>query len=203
MRLLFYSLLQHYVHGGQKKEKNILRRELMTHASLTGVQKKGAPMILELACGAGNLAGEFTPEGYCGIDIDAERIAEAKKNLPNHNFLACGVDDQNFIELVKKSNFVFCNGLLHHLSDQQCFSLLENLRQFAPRPTTFVIMEPIMPKAWKNPPGFVLAKMDNGHNMKSIDEYLKLFKEPPLRTEPISFLPRWPVSGVAFVLRFN
>jgi trans-aconitate methyltransferase len=203
MKLFLYNLLQSYVHGGQRKEKKLLHREQLAHASILDTQRTTAPMVLELACGSGNLAGEFPPERYAGIDIDAERIENAKKNYPDHKFLLCGTNDESFKELLKEHDFIFCNGLLHHLSDQQCRTLLVNIGQFAPKPTTFVIMEPVMPQIWKNPIGFVLANLDNGHNMKSIAGYLNLFKEPPLQMEPLSFWPRWPVSGFAFVLRFN
>ena len=43
--------------------------------------------VLDVGCGSGTLAGALAPERYLGLDVDAESIARARLQQPNHRFV--------------------------------------------------------------------------------------------------------------------
>ena len=89
------------------------------------VKIKPGQKILDIGCGPGDIL-EFLPEvDYTGIDLDANYIAQAKKKYGKRGDFKCsGVDD---LELIDSNTFdiVISAGVLHHLTDEQCFNLFK------------------------------------------------------------------------------
>src|SRR5438094_4991598 len=156
-----YNLLQDYVHQGHRWQRGVLSREWASHAQ-SSVLSAG-PQCLELACGGGNLADVFPADHYLGIDLMSDRVAEAQRAHPTYRFEVADVTRPDFEGTLAGIDFVFCHGLLHHLDDNACANLLGKLRANLAKPATFVSIEPLLPRPWRNPPGYLLCKADDGH----------------------------------------
>jgi SAM-dependent methyltransferase len=203
MRYTVYKWLQDYVHTGHQRQRAILLREFESHVALNTQARQGSrSSVLELACGGGDLATVFPAETYLGIDLTADRIAAARREYPGYRFAVCDVNSTGFQALVREFDFIFCHGLLHHIDDQSCHTLLDQFQHLTPRPTTFVAIEPILPVVWKNPLGFFLARLDAGHYIRPPQRYQRFFENCQLRTEYLNYFPRWPVHMEAYIARY-
>ncbi|MEO6537301.1 MAG: class I SAM-dependent methyltransferase [Ferruginibacter sp.] len=67
--------------------------------------KNNCNSVVEIGCGTGNLAGLFIKNkfDYTGLDISAEMLAIAKRNIPGGNFLQAGMQDFQLPHLVDAS----------------------------------------------------------------------------------------------------
>jgi SAM-dependent methyltransferase len=200
MKYREYHWLQEYVHRGYRWQMAVLRREWSSHAQASALQ--GGPRCLELACGGGNLAGVFPPERYLGLDVTPERVVAAAAAHPDHTFITGDVTQPDFDTRLKGIDFVFCHGLLHHLDDAGCAALLARIERHIARPGTVVTIEPLLPDPWKNPPGYLLCRADDGKFIRKSQAYKAFLDGYLVRSERHSFLPRWPVSMDAYVARY-
>ncbi|WP_179005505.1 class I SAM-dependent methyltransferase [Winogradskyella forsetii] len=89
------------------------------------VNIKPGQKILDIGCGPGDIL-EFLPNvDYTGIDLDHNYIEQAKKKYGNKGTFKCaGVDDLDLIE-THTFDIVISAGVLHHLTDEQCFNLFK------------------------------------------------------------------------------
>lgn len=74
--------------------------------------------IVELGCSNGNFAEELSKKGitnYCGIDIQQDKINEAKKRLPKMSFVCC--DIINNLSLLKKAQTFISFQCLEHIKE--------------------------------------------------------------------------------------
>lgn len=197
-----YKLLQDFVHAGHVRQKRILLGELAAHEA-TMLPGAPSPAILELGCGGGNLAPIFSPAAYYGFDPSEDRIEAARRENPGYRFGAGSVGDPDFLELLPQFDFIFCHGVLHHLDDRQCQLVIGGIRDRARKPATFVVIEPILPPLWRNPPGWILAKMDDGEYVRTPANWRQILGNGLVRAEWLSFFPRWPVSEEVYVLKFR
>jgi SAM-dependent methyltransferase len=194
-----YRLIQAYLHPGYAKEKALLLRQFEAHR--TRRASGSPPRILELACGLGDLSGIFPIENYLGVDASESRIAVARSENPGRRFEIVDVTSKHFDELIGSSDFIFCHGLLHHLSDTDCLGLIDRVRRHAPRPATFVAMEPVMPeRPLLNPLSWLICKMDEGYFIRRTAGYRALFTGESITTEPYDLMPRYPLGMEAYVL---
>lgn len=198
MKYTFYKALQDYVHTGHLRQKKIIYSELETHKQFSNQD----PTVLELACGGGNLAPAFPAKRYLGIDLMPDRIAEAKKEFPEHEFRVCDTKSSEFEMLIGNYDFIFCHGLLHHIDDDTCRWLIQCIRDRAKKPTTFLAIEPVLEPFWRNPLGFFLAKMDDGRYVRTPQSYQVFFEGCDLRTKYLSYPPRWFVNMEAYSVKF-
>lgn len=194
-----YRAVQSYLHGGYASHRRILGREREALRA-----RGGGPRVLELACGLGSLAELFPPEAYLGVDSSGGRVAAARAAHPGWRFETLDVTSPGFDRLLEGSSFVFCHGLLHHLGDRECRELIGRVRRSCPRPAAFVALEPLLPEpAWRNPPGWLLMKMDEGRFVRGSAGYRALFGDLPLSTERYTLLPRFPLEMEAYAARMD
>ncbi len=194
MKYWLYKCLQDYVHTGYAWQRGVLAREYQTH-----VKANGGPRVLELGCGGGSLVTAFNPNVYTGIDVSEERIAAAQADYPGYSFIAAEIADKRIDEKLQEVGFVFCHGVLHHIDDAAVRALIERIRRSAIKPATFVAIEPILPNAWTNPPGYLIAKLDDGKWIRLSKDYRPFFSGCDLRVEKYSFFPRWPMHMEAYI----
>jgi SAM-dependent methyltransferase len=117
--------------------------------------------------------------------------------------MAADLTTLDFISMLHAFDFIFCHGVLHHLDDTLCRELLRNIQLYAKKPTTFVAMEPILVRAWLNPLGFILQKLDDGAYVRSSEAYCSFLSGAPVTRETHSFFPRWPTPMEAFIVTYN
>ena len=200
LRYGLYKRVQDLIHGGYRQQRGLLGRCWATHRM--GAVRGRRARVLELACGGGSMVGAFHPDDYAGVDASAERIAAARRDHPHHRFDVVDVTGPAFDDVIAAADFVFCHGLLHHLDDAACRDLIARVGRVAARPSTFIAIEPLLPKPWRNPVGYAVGKLDEGHFFRESDGYRQLFGGLPLRTERFNLLPRLPLEMEAFVTRF-
>ncbi len=200
MTYTLYKMLQTYVHKDYAQQKAILSQEFQAHAAhlSTWPLPFRTVQVLELGCGGGNLASIFPPQSYWGLDLSAERVKAAQREYPAYRFTVCPIPSPEFETLLREFDFIFCHALLHHLDDQSCHELLTLVRSSARKPTTFVAIEPILPVLWKNPLGFLLAKLDEGKYVRTSQQYLQFFQDGCVSAIALNFFPRWPVKEEAY-----
>jgi SAM-dependent methyltransferase len=201
MKYRQYRRLQEYVHHGYRWQRAVLLSEWQEQAKVSALI--GGPNCLELACGGGNLAGIFPPERYVGFDLMPERIAAAAEALPHHTFVAGDVTRPEFEATLAGIDFVFFHGLLHHLNDAACGELLTRLKHNLAKPARVVCIEPLRPDPWKNPPGYLLCRADDGRFVRKSEAYKAFMDGQLLHSERHNFLPRWPATMEAFVVRYG
>lgn len=196
-----YELIQKYIHGDYAKQRKILLREFEAHAARSPDRR---PLrVLELACGGGSLAGTFPPEIYIGIDASAERVAAARRNHPGHRFEACDVSGPEFDAHIAGADFIFCHGLLHHIDDAACRALVAKVQRLSKKPSAFVVIEPLLTKPWRNPGGYLIAKMDEGPYFRTAEGYGEFFRGLDLTLDRLSLFPRLPLHMEVYVSRFG
>ena len=89
------------------------------------VQPQSGDRILDMGCGAGQLAAHLPDEvGYVGLDISAKYITNAKIRHPEHVFhcATIGTDDLSELNL-GYFDHVTAVGVLHHLDDDAAIEL--------------------------------------------------------------------------------
>jgi hypothetical protein len=66
-----------------------------------------------------------------------------------------------------------------------------------------VCIEPLRPDPWKNPPGYLLCRADDGRFVRKSEAYKAFMDGQLLHSERHNFLPRWPATMEAFVVRYG
>jgi len=94
---------------------------------------KGGETVVDIGCASGFVL-DYMPNDvrYYGVDISKEYIDGAQKKYSTRGnfFLGTAQDLLNNGEaLLKKVDLVTCNGLLHHLTDQEAIEVLEIAKQ--------------------------------------------------------------------------
>lgn len=202
----FYRLLQRYAHGKYIQEKAIISRVYSTHIQLRQkVQQFSEPVsVLEIGCGDSDFASKFSPECYLGCDISFERVEAARLEHHGYQFIVADVTDAKFEKIVKDFEFIFCIGLLHHIDDNSCKQLMENIRLYAKKPATFIAMEPVLPVIWQNPLGFLLCKLDQGRFIRTPQAAARFFRNgASLKIEKLKLILRWPVGIIAYIVMYK
>ena len=106
------------------------------------------------------------------------------------------------LSYIKNADFIFCHAMLHHLNDAECAGLIERVGSYARKPATMIMLEPILDPWWLNPPGHILAKMDDGKYVRTSGQYKAILGTLD-SVQGMSLLPRWPVRGEAYTKRFD
>jgi SAM-dependent methyltransferase len=96
---------------------------------------KGGETVVDIGCASGFVL-DYMPNDvrYFGVDISKEYIDAAQKKFSARgNFLLGTAQDllnNGGDVLLKKVDLVTCNGLLHHLTDDEASEILEISKQF-------------------------------------------------------------------------
>ncbi len=132
---LFYTLLQKLIL--QKSGLEVLKKQLWKFESNT--------KIIDIGCGPGNMI-QYLPQpvNYLGIDVSEAYIKKAKELMPSGIFFIG--DCSRFMNESKfnQADLVMCNGVLHHLNDDEVcevFNFVEkNIKRSGGR---FIAFEPV------------------------------------------------------------
>ncbi len=181
-----YSGLQNFVHRGHQPTFERLIKLLKISSGET---------VVDIGCGTGILAHHFVRHGYnyWGIDSDAERINVARQHTPEAHFVVSNALSLEHASL-PNFRFAFIHGVLHHLNDSQTRDLIGHILSLG-SDMTLAVIEPFRPsKWWRNPFGALIARLDEGRFVRSLQEWRDLF-EPNLEVFTTRNLwPRWPMD---------
>jgi SAM-dependent methyltransferase len=138
---------------------------------------KGGETVVDIGCASGFVL-DYMPDDvkYYGVDISKNYIDAAHKKFSTRGTFLLGTarDLLNSGDaLLKKVDLVTCNGLLHHLSDDEAIDVLEIAKQLL-RPggrlvcleATFLTRQTRLSKR--------MVSMDRGRYVRSEQEWKKL-----------------------------
>jgi ubiquinone/menaquinone biosynthesis C-methylase UbiE len=116
----FYEFFQKHLLGG-KNARRWLAKNVW--------KLRGGETVVDLGCGSGSIL-EYMPEDidYFGVDISENYVRAARKRFSDRGtfFLGTACDLLNQGDpRIKTADMVLCNGLLHHLSDDEAIEVLE------------------------------------------------------------------------------
>src|SRR4029453_11155578 len=135
----------------------------------------GRPIVLDLGCGTGVLAGEFRPDGYVGIDPDPRYVVHARRKHPRHRFAV--MDGTRLGFGAATFDTVVISGVLHHLDDETAVAILaETRRVLGPSGGQLVAWEDVPTRSPLNVLGRVVHRLDEGDRIRPQHEYLDLVR---------------------------
>lgn len=130
--------------------------------------------VLDFGCGAGFFSVVFDKKNYLGVEINKNFVDTAKQKYKKYNFK---VLNENCLNGYKnKITAVFINNVIHHLSDQQINAMFVFFKKKLSKKIKFFIIEPEFPHTFFSLQFFMKA-LDIGNNIKTKNEYLKIFKK--------------------------
>lgn len=137
------------------------------------IKLKNKEKILDVGCGTGLLAPLFPPKNYFGIDIDSKLIAFAKSRYPKYSFQTKNAAALKF----PKETFgrIVIIGVIHHLDPITAKKVMQQLKKVLKKNGEILLIEAIPPINPFNFIGQLLRLFDEGHYIRSINDYKKLF----------------------------
>lgn len=145
--------------------KKIIRKELPV--------KKGMK-VLDLGSGTGILSPLFSRVSYIGIDLDRKLVDFSKKNYP-YSFKVMDAQKLDFPSTY--FDVVLVAGVMHHLSNKESEKVLVEINKVLKKSGKALLIEAIPPIDEINLLGKILRKLDEGHDIRRFDEYLKIFSK--------------------------
>jgi SAM-dependent methyltransferase len=131
--------------------------------------------ILDVACGPGAFSALFPAESYVGVDINERYIRYARRHYRG----AFHVMDARRLDF-EASTFddVLVYGLLHHLNDEDSSAVLDGISRVLKPAGRALIIEDIPTESRLNVIGHLLHRVENGHFIRTAEEYRSLFGGP-------------------------
>lgn len=81
-------------------------------------------VVIDIGCGPGYAVQWLPGSRYFGFDVSSAYINYATRKFGRHAVFHCGLFSQQYVSMLPKADLVLMMGLLHHLPDEECVSLL-------------------------------------------------------------------------------
>jgi len=88
------------------------------------VQPAPGMVVIDIGCGPGYTAKWLPESRFFGFDICRSYINYATRKFGRHAVFHCDLFSQRYVSILPKADLVLMMGLLHHLPDEECVSLL-------------------------------------------------------------------------------
>jgi SAM-dependent methyltransferase len=85
-------------------------------------------VVIDIGCGPGYTTKWLTGSQYFGFDVCSAYISYATRKYGQHAVFRCDLFSQQSASTLPKADLVLMMGLLHHLPDEECVSLLRLAR---------------------------------------------------------------------------
>jgi SAM-dependent methyltransferase len=172
-----FAWAQRLVSANYRAVRRAIRREL---GPLTGLR------VVDLGCGTGNLAGEFSRARYVGVDVDLAcvRFARRVTGFPFAvtDVTAPGLRDDAF-------DAAIAVGLIHHLDDGSAKQFACQVRRFCRDGARVLVVDIVRPRRWNLPERARQRWAERGHFIRTPDvcqalfvPYLAVERTYPLRS---------------------
>jgi SAM-dependent methyltransferase len=157
------------------EENRVIGRELMPLAREIRKKEGRQPRILDLGCGTGELAPAFLKAGYSyvGIDIEVERIEYAGKTHRKGKFHV--MDAHHLLYPDGYFDQILVTGVLHHLSDGDVRSIVQEMKRVLRPEGRALVMEDIALRGSLNLLGALVHLADAGAYIRRPAQYTPLF----------------------------
>lgn len=162
-----YTLFQSLV--GAKKARTWLANNFW---KLQSGQK-----VIDAGCGPGDCLN-FMPEkvDYIGFDLSPQYIQTARENFGDRGIFIAGTSVdvlREHEEKVNDADLVICNGVLHHLSDEESLELFRFAKAVLKSGGRFICLEPTFLTRQTFLSRWIMGK-DRGMNIRKDSEWMKL-----------------------------
>ena len=87
-------------------------------------QRTPGMVVIDIGCGPGYTAQWLPGSRYFGFDVCGAYIDYATRKYGRHAVFHCDLFSQQYVSMLPKADLVLMMGLLHHLPDEECVSLL-------------------------------------------------------------------------------
>ncbi len=191
-----YQWFQDLIGGTRAREWTLARYVPVQHGQ----------SILDLGCGPGDLLRllpKMVDFDYLGLDISESYLAQARRRQTRTVRFERG-DCTNFYDQLgnRRFDWILCMGLLHHLDDEQCNSLLSQAASSLKPHGSVICLEPtFFPQ--QNWITRQVMKQDRGRFVRSDLEWIALFAKwfVEVQLHPLEGAFRIPYQKAVAILR--
>ena len=81
-------------------------------------------VVIDIGCGPGYAAKWLPGSRFFGFDVHGAYIDYATRKYGRHAVFYCDLFSRQYVSTLPKADLVLMMGLLHHLTDEECVSLL-------------------------------------------------------------------------------
>ena len=160
-----FDALRWILEAGYRGHHRTIERELLTTSG----------PVLDLGCGTGVFAPCFAVDDYLGVDLSPTYIEAAARKHPAHRF---AVMDARQLPLPDHSfDRAFISGMLHHLSDEDCATVLSEIERVAHPSGRVVIWEDVPTRSAWNLPGRLIHRLDLGDRIRDPAGYRQMIAQ--------------------------
>jgi cyclopropane fatty-acyl-phospholipid synthase-like methyltransferase len=92
------------------------------------VERTPGMVVIDIGCGPGYTAKWLPESRFFGFDVCRSYINYATRKFGRHAVFHCELFSQQYVSMLPKADLVLMMGLLHHLPDEECVSLLRLAR---------------------------------------------------------------------------
>ena len=159
-----FDALRWLLEAGHHTERRVIAGEGIANAI----------RVLDLGCGTGVFTGSFGQAQYFGIDVNAAYVTHARRKFPRQRF--CVMDGANMGFAAGVFDAVLIGGVLHHLPDGVCVSILKETFRVLRSGGTLLLWEDIPTQIAWNLPGKIVHALDEGRHIRKEADYLALVR---------------------------
>jgi len=133
--------------------------------------------VLDVGCGYGRLASRLQNADYVGIDISPKYVDYANRHFGNFGQFICGdITKDSEIEHLGKFDVVTIIGVLHHLSDNDCRTLLSSVKRVLSTTGRLVTFDGVFTHD-QSAIARLLLNADRGSFVRTEEHYCELLSE--------------------------
>jgi ubiquinone/menaquinone biosynthesis C-methylase UbiE len=163
------------------------------------LQLKPQHRVLDAASGTSQLLPLIVPSRYFGFDLEANRVALARKaHGGRHGFAAA--DASRLCYRTGSFDRVMASGLFHHVDDGLAQGILNEFARVLTPDGHVVILDAIWPRHWWNLPGYVGRMLDDGRHVRYKEAYLRMFSER-FSIDAVRYTHRWTLDLILVSMR--
>jgi len=134
-------------------------------------------LVLDVGCGFGELSSRLEQTNYTGIDISPKYIKYANQKYGNFGRFICGdITKDSEIEHLGQFDIVTIIGVLHHLSDNDCRTLLSSVKRRLTSTGRLVTLDGVFTQD-QSIIARLLLRTDRGRFVRTEEHYRKLLSE--------------------------
>lgn len=133
--------------------------------------------VLDVGCGYGKLSSRISHVTYIGIDISPKYIENANLHYGSFGRFICGdITEDSVLENLEQFDVVTIIGVLHHLNDTECRTLLSSTKRLLNADGRLVTLDGVFTHN-QSAIARLLLRSDRGRFVRTEEQYRRLLSE--------------------------